>query len=51
MQHYQPLNASPTADTPTFKTNTPRLVSNEGRVKRLLLLYNSLTLVFFGYNW
>ena len=26
-------------DTPTFKTKALRLVSNEGRVKRLLLLY------------
>ena len=26
-------------DTPTFKTNALHLVSNEGRLKRLLLLY------------
>ena len=29
-------------DTPTFKTEALRLVSNEGRLKRLLLLYKRL---------
>ena len=29
-------------DTPTFKTNALRLVSNEGRLKRLLLQYKRL---------
>ena len=40
-------------DTPTFKTNVLRLVSNgnQEQEKRLLLLYKSLTLVFFGCNW
>ena len=42
---------------PLFKTKALRLVSNEGRVKRLLQLYKPLiqpyiiTLVFFGCNW
>ena len=38
-------------DTPTFKTEALHLVSNEGQVKCLLLLYKWLTLVFFGYIW
>ena len=41
-------------DIPTFKTEALRLASNEGQVKRLLLLYKrlySLTLVFLGCNW
>ena len=37
--------------SPTFKTKALRLVSNEGRLKRRLLQYKWLTLVFFGSNW
>ena len=41
-------------DTPTIKTKVLRLVSNEGRVKRLLQPYKWLIqpyLIFFGCNW
>ena len=41
-------------DTFTFKTKTLRLVSNEGWIKHLLLLYErkySLVLVFYDYSW
>ena len=40
-------------DTPTFKTKALRLVSYEGRVKRLLLLYKRLIqpyLSLLGFN-
>ena len=35
-------------DTPTFKTNMLHLVSNEGRVKRILLLYKQLIKPFLS---
>ena len=43
-------------NTPTFKTNALCLISNEGQLKRLLLLYIRiiqpyLTDLCFGYNW
>ena len=39
MQQYEPASIQMLRhqyDTPTFKTNALRLVSNEGRLKRLL---------------
>ena len=45
MQNYEPVSFEMLRhpyDTPTFKTNTLRLVSNEGRLKRLLQLYKRL---------
>ena len=57
MQHYKPvfyLILRHPYDTPTFKSNALRLISSEGLVKRLLLLYKwliQINLVFFGYNW
>ena len=41
-------------DTPTFKTKVLRLISDEGWVKSLLLLYKRLIQpnpVLFGCNW
>ena len=42
MQQYEPASIQMLRqqyDTPTFITNALHLVSNEGRLKRLLLLY------------
>ena len=36
MQQYELATPRHQYDTPTFKTNALRLVSNEGRLKRLL---------------
>ena len=38
-------------DTPTFKTKALHLVSNEGRVKRLLLLYKRLIQPYLSILW
>ena len=38
-------------DTPTFKTNSLRLDSNEGRVKHLLLLYKRLIQPYLNLLW
>ena len=35
-------------DTPTFKTNAFRLLSNEGWLKRLLLLYKQIIQSYLG---
>ena len=48
-----PLNASPPYpyDTPTFKTNALHLISNEGWLKCLLLLYMAIHFaIFFTYD-
>ena len=37
--------------TPTFKSNALRLVSNEGRVKRLLLPYRRLIQPHLSLPW
>ena len=45
MQHYEPASFQMLRhpyDTPTFKTNVLRLVSNKGRLKRLLQLYKRI---------
>ena len=45
MQQYEPASIQTLRhqyDTPTFKTNALHLVSNEGRLKRLLSLYKGL---------
>ena len=38
-------------DAPTFKTKALCLVSNEGRVKRLLLLYKRVILPYLSLLW
>ena len=38
-------------DTPTFKTKVLRLVSNEGQLKRLLLLYKWLIQPYLSLLW
>ena len=38
-------------DTPTFKTNALRLVSNEGGLKRLLQLYKRLIKPYLSVLW
>ena len=38
-------------DTPTFKTKALRLVTNEGRLKRLLLLYKRLIQPYLSLVW
>ena len=38
-------------DTPTFKTKVLPLVSNEGRVKRLLQLYKRLIQPYLSLTW
>ena len=38
-------------DTPTFKTNALRLVSNEGWLKRLLQLYKRLIQPYLSLFW
>ena len=54
MQHYEPASFQMLRhqyDTPTFKINVLRLVSNEGWLKRLLLLYKQIIEPYLGYNW
>ena len=49
MQHYESASFQMLRhqyDTPTFKTNTLRLDSNEGQLKRLLLQYKRLILPY-----
>ena len=41
----------PMYDTPTFKTKALYLVSNEGRVKRLLLLYKQIIQPYTSLLW
>ena len=52
--HYEPVSFRVLChpyNIPTFKTNTLHLVSNQGQLKCLLLLYKWIILVFFGCNW
>ena len=38
-------------DTPTFKTKALRLVTNEGRLERLLLLYKQVIQPYLSLLW
>ena len=54
MQRYEPISITmfrKLYDKPTFKTNALRLVSNEGWLKRLLLLYTGLIQPYLSLLW
>ena len=54
MQQYEPASIQTLRhqnDTPAFKTKALRIVSNEGRLKRLLLLYKGLLQPYLSLLW
>ena len=51
MQHHEPVSFRHPYNTPTFKTKAPRLISNEGWLKRVLLQYKRLIKPYLSLVW